>query len=183
MVHSRTDSQSRIGRVVFRRSSRRPARALAIALVAGGLTTIAWADGNQTFGLGGVATDSAITVALHNELLSFEDRVRYQRRIEEVYWRHRIWPAENSAPKPALDEVLSDAVIRERVATYLQKSAALEAFWQRPLTGEQLQAELNRMVRQTKKPELLRELFTALENDPVLAAECLARCLGGSPPR
>ena len=24
--------------------------------------------------------------------LFFEDRVAYQRAIEEVYWRHRIWP-------------------------------------------------------------------------------------------
>ena len=24
--------------------------------------------------------------------LSFADRVAYQRAIEEVYWRHRIWP-------------------------------------------------------------------------------------------
>jgi len=27
--------------------------------------------------------------------LTFTDRVAYQRAIEEVYWRHRIWPKEN----------------------------------------------------------------------------------------
>ena len=32
--------------------------------------------------------------------LTFEERVSYQRAIEEVYWRHRIWPKENSRPKP-----------------------------------------------------------------------------------
>ena len=101
------------------RLSTSTARALAIALVAVGFTTIS-------------ATALAPTVALDDELLSFEDRVRYQYAIEEVYWRHRIWPAANPGPKPALDEVLSDAQIRERVATYLQKSAALEVFWQRP---------------------------------------------------
>ena len=31
--------------------------------------------------------------------LSFADRVTYQRAIEEVYWRHRIWPAERTEAK------------------------------------------------------------------------------------
>src|SRR6266568_4027586 len=29
----------------------------------------------------------------HRRQLSFAERVSYQRAIEEVYWRHRIWPA------------------------------------------------------------------------------------------
>ena len=40
-------------------------------------------------------------------MLTFAERVAYQRAIEEVYWRHRIWPKENSKPKPSLDEVMS----------------------------------------------------------------------------
>jgi hypothetical protein len=31
--------------------------------------------------------------------LSFAERVSYQRAIEDVYWRHRIWPKENPDPK------------------------------------------------------------------------------------
>src|SRR5260370_38959167 len=38
--------------------------------------------------------------------LSFGDRVTYQRAIEEVYWRHRIWPAENPKSKPTLDDII-----------------------------------------------------------------------------
>jgi hypothetical protein len=30
--------------------------------------------------------------------LTFAERVAYQRAIEEVYWRHRIWPKENLIP-------------------------------------------------------------------------------------
>ena len=37
--------------------------------------------------------------------LSFAERVAYQRAIEEVYWRHRIWPKENGA-KPPLEAVM-----------------------------------------------------------------------------
>ena len=31
---------------------------------------------------------------------SFAERVVFQRAIEDVYWRHRIWPKENPDPKP-----------------------------------------------------------------------------------
>ena len=36
---------------------------------------------------------------------SFVERVAFQRAIEDVYWRHRIWPKENPDPKPELDTV------------------------------------------------------------------------------
>src|SRR6267378_3118723 len=41
-----------------------------------------------------------------NRTLTFAERVSYQRAIEEVYWRHRIWPKERPDPKPSLDEVM-----------------------------------------------------------------------------
>ncbi len=106
---------------------------------------------------------------------SFEDRVAAQRAIEEVYWRHRIWPAQNPSPKPPLSAVLSDEAIRAKVEDSLKRSTALEEFWHRPVTGEQLQAELDRMARTTCDPAMLRELHEALGNDPDLIAEALAR--------
>ena len=39
----------------------------------------------------------------------FAERVSYQRAIEDVYWRHRIWPKERPDPKPSLDAVMSQA--------------------------------------------------------------------------
>jgi hypothetical protein len=107
--------------------------------------------------------------------LTFAERVAYQRAIEEVYWRHRIWPKERPDPKPSLDAVISQAQLEKKVADYLSKSQALEDYWQRPITAEQLQAEMDRMAKQSKQPEVLRELFEALGNDPFLIAECLAR--------
>jgi len=107
--------------------------------------------------------------------LTFKERVAYQRAIEEVYWRHRIWPKERPDPKPSLDAVISKARLEEKVADYLRKSQALEDYWQRSITAEQLQAEIDRMASHTKQPEVLRELFQALGNDPFVIAECLAR--------
>src|SRR6476659_3550018 len=110
--------------------------------------------------------------------LTFADRVAYQRAIEEVYWRHRIWPrnrGERPGPKPSLDAVMSQAQIESKVQDYLRNSQALQAYWQRPITAEQLQAEMDRMAHHTKRPQVLREIFHALGDDPAVIAECLAR--------
>jgi N-acetylneuraminic acid mutarotase len=107
--------------------------------------------------------------------LSFEERVSYQRAIEDVYWRHRIWPKDRPDPKPSLDAVMSQAQLEKKVTDYLRKSQALESYWQRPITAEQLQAEMDRMAQHTRQPEVLQELFEALGNDPFAIAECLAR--------
>src|SRR5437660_186372 len=107
--------------------------------------------------------------------LTFQERVAYQRAIEDIYWRHRIWPTERPDPKPTLDTVMSQAQLEKKVADYLRKSQALEDYWQRPITADQLQAEMDRMAQHTKQPEVLRDLFDALGNDPFVIAECLAR--------
>src|SRR2546429_1076805 len=107
--------------------------------------------------------------------LTFAQRVAYQRAIEDVYWRHRIWPKERPDPKPSLDAVMSQAQLEKKVADYVRKSQALADYWQRPITADQLQAEMDRMAQHTKQPEVLRELFNALGNDPFVIAECLAR--------
>jgi hypothetical protein len=116
-------------------------------------------------------------VNLSHRTLTFAERVAYQRTIEDVYWRHRIWPKENRNPKPPLDAVMSQARVQAKVTDYLRKSQALEDYWQRPITAEQLQAEMDRMAKHTKKPEVLRELFESLGNDPFVIAECLVRPL------
>ena len=82
--------------------------------------------------------------------LTFAERVAYQRAIEEVYWRHRIWPKQRPDPKPPLDAVMSQAQLQKKVEDYLRKSQALEDYWQRPLSAEQLQAEMDRMAQQTQ---------------------------------
>jgi N-acetylneuraminic acid mutarotase len=108
-------------------------------------------------------------------MLTLADRVAYQRAIEEVYWRHRIWPKERPDPKPSLDEVMPPEQLEKKVEDYLRNSQALEDYWKEPLSAEQLQAEMERMAQHTKQPEVLRELFEALGNDPYVIAECLAR--------
>jgi len=121
------------------------------------------------------AYDVTAKVASQPRAFSFAERVAYQRVIEDVYWRHRIWPKENPDPKPSLDAVMSHGELENKIAGYLRDSLALEDYWQKPITAEQLQAEMDRMARDTKQSEVLRELFEALGNDPAVIVECLAR--------
>lgn len=128
--------------------------------------------------LGGVMFVSCL-MGLHTlsaqRPLSFEDRIKAQEAIERVYYNHRIWPKENPQPKPPFEEMVPRVVIEERVRTYLDESAALEVFWNRPVTNSQLQAEIDRMGRQTRDAAVLKELFNVLGDDPYRIAECLGR--------
>jgi hypothetical protein len=51
------------------------------------------------------AYDTTGNTSSQPRAFSFAERVAYQRAIEDVYWRHRIWPKENPDPKPSLDGV------------------------------------------------------------------------------
>ena len=72
---------------------------------------------------------------LSERTLTFAERVAYQRAIEEVYWRHRIWPKERPDPKPSLDSVMPQAQLEKKVEDYLRNSQALEDQRQGPLTA------------------------------------------------
>jgi hypothetical protein len=86
---------------------------------------------NTAFGVNGhesAASVSAPTIR-KDRTLTFTDRVAYQRAIEDVYWRHRIWPKANAAPKPPLVKLISQAQIEKKVEDYLRNSQALEDYW------------------------------------------------------
>ena len=109
--------------------------------------------------------------------ITLEKRVAAQKAIERVYYEHRIWPKENPGPKPPFEEMVPEEVLLRKVEMYLLQSAALDHFWQAPLTGEQLQNELNRMTASSKDPQAVEELFDSLDHDAFLIAECLARSI------
>jgi hypothetical protein len=99
--------------------------------------------------------------------LTLEDRVAAQRAIERVLAGRRLWPEVNPGAKRPPE--VSDEAIRRKVEHDLRASSAI--------TAAQLQAEMNRMARNTQDPAMLQELFAALGNDPFLIAETLARPL------
>jgi hypothetical protein len=128
------------------------------------------------FALSAICTLASLSVASARPgSLSFEERVAYQRRIEEVYWRHRTATQAQGQESVPFEEAMPEASIREKVDDTLRKSAALDRYWKRPVTAAQLKAEVARMAAHTQQPGVLRELFAALDNNPTAIAECLAR--------
>lgn len=101
--------------------------------------------------------------------LSFDQRVEAQRAIERVYYSHQL-----SAAIP-FQEAVPRELLERKVRTYLRQSAALDKFWHAPLTAATLREEAERMGRDSRMPERLRELYRALDDDPVLILECLVR--------
>ncbi len=97
------------------------------------------------------------------------------RIVAALELEHLNWPAENPGPKPTLEEYLSEETLAMRAEEPLRMSGALEALYFDPITPDQLQAELKREAEATKMPERLRELWSALGNDPALIAEVVAR--------
>jgi len=107
--------------------------------------------------------------------LTFAERVAYQYAIEEVYWQHRIWPEDNPEAKPPLNAAISPAEVEKKVSDYLRKSQLVTEERGSPITATELQAEMDRMANHARRPDVLRELFASLGNDPFVIAECLAR--------
>ncbi|MGQ9898583.1 MAG: Kelch repeat-containing protein, partial [Acidobacteriota bacterium] len=105
--------------------------------------------------------------------MTLDERVRCRRAIEHVYWKRRRWEA--STPKPSFDSLFSQQQLRALVEDELRQQHALDLLWRHAPTPAELHAEVSRMIRHSKQPEVLRELFAALGHDPIAIAECLAR--------
>src|SRR5262249_4928738 len=101
--------------------------------------------------------------------LSFEQRVRAQEAIERVYYAHQTGTTQS------FEEAVPRSLLERQVRTYLEQSVALETFWRSPVTADSLRAELERIARNTRFPDRLREIYAALGNDSFLIQECFAR--------
>jgi hypothetical protein len=104
--------------------------------------------------------------------LSFEERVAYERRVQAVYFRYRTGSARTDR---TFDQVLPRSVSEARIDEILRRSAALETIFDTRITPEMLQDEVRRMSRETRRPDRLRELYAALDDDPYIVAEAIAR--------
>ncbi len=99
--------------------------------------------------------------------LTLDERVRSQKAIEQVYWSHRSGGGDSS-----FEQAVPETAVARKAEDAVLKTSALRRFWGVEITPEQLQAELDRMAAHSKSPARLRELFAALGDDPLMAAEC-----------
>src|SRR5262245_16426712 len=117
-----------------------------------------------------LAIATVITVAPANAsdgALSFEQRVQAREAVERVYYAHQIdatEPVERAVPRSLLESKVRGALAQEA-------HPALR------VTDEMLESERARIVRDSRMPDRLQELFAALDHDPVLIREVLIRPL------
>jgi N-acetylneuraminic acid mutarotase len=104
-------------------------------------------------------------------------RVASRLAIEQVRHRHRLWPESNPKAKAPLPVESLLPKIAAAIDDDDRKVAALVRVFGIALTAADLQAELDRMARDTRDPERLQEMWTALANDPARIADALARPL------
>ena len=108
-------------------------------------------------------------VAAASGPLTFDQRVEAQAAIDRIRHEHVI------GSKRPFEEVHTRAALEAKVLDSLRLSVALDVVWKTPLTVEALERELDRMVRDTRSPERLHEIFDALNNDRHLILECFVR--------
>src|SRR5262244_1305699 len=99
-----------------------------------------------------LAISQASLFCQQGQTLDLAQRVERQRAVEEVYWRHRIWPNQNPNAKPPLDEVISPEQLQAKAEDSARLSNALEKIWHAPISGQQLLAEVVRIAENTKQP-------------------------------
>lgn len=101
--------------------------------------------------------------------------VACQIQLEEVRWRHRVWPDSNPDLKPDRADILPDEVIRRRVEERQRREEVLQHNHGLVIDAPMLDAELHRMIAKSRMPKRLEELFEALGHDSERINECLVR--------
>src|SRR5262249_25547694 len=86
-------------------------------LLFAGITCLVWiAMPSATSGK--PAPSRTMAPAHARRTLTFAERLGYQYAIEEIYWRHRIWPGDNPGLKPPLGALISREQIEKKVTDY-----------------------------------------------------------------
>jgi hypothetical protein len=126
----------------------------------------------RTIPLGGLLFLGSLSISISQPRdLAFEERVRAQEAVERVYYQHLL------GADRRFEEAAPRGLLEKKVRSYLKETEALSTYWGKAVTGDMLRGEMERMVRESRMPATLRELFAALDDDPFLVQECLVRPL------
>ena len=104
-----------------------------------------------------------------------DNLVQCQSAIKELEWSHSLWPKENKKPKPFFIEVYDKTQVRESVMKNLKMQAITLQVFNKKITAEMLQQDLNRMAHNTKDSKKLKQIFKLLDNNPKTIVECVSR--------
>src|SRR6476661_7498700 len=90
-----------------------------------------------------------VSTGICEQSLTLTDRIQAQEKIERVYYNHRIWPESNPDNKLQFELMVPRDLIEQKVISSMKKSDELK------ISPEMLQAELNRIAKTTRDPEML----------------------------
>ncbi|ANM31051.1 hypothetical protein ABI59_17920 [Acidobacteria bacterium Mor1] len=113
------------------------------------------------------ATDDRVA-ATDDRVVTLDDRVAAQQAIDQVYRRFTVGAA-------AIDPAHAEQRARRRVLEDLRLSLVVADQWGAAVTDAALQAELERIARDTRMPARLDAVYGALHRDPVMVREVFAR--------
>ncbi len=91
----------------------------------------------------------------------FSAMVADRTAVEKIYYNHRL------GAKPAFEEVLPPAMVKQLVNRDLKKESTLKKVCGVEITDRDIETESDRINNSTRAPDVLAELKAALGNDPV----------------
>lgn len=107
--------------------------------------------------------------------LSRFERAKCMGDVEEVFYDARLWPRKNSTAKPLFSAIVSDATLLERADDVLRMGDAMTKMAGQSLSVADFQQELDRIVAESQDRVLLDKIFSILDYNAYLIAECLIR--------
>ncbi len=102
-------------------------------------------------------------------VVSHAQRVAARTAVERVYFGHQEGEGRTFL------EAVPPALVERKVRDDLALSAALREVWGRPITAAMLETEWQRIAARTRFPGRLREIYAALDDDPLIIQECFVR--------
>lgn len=98
-----------------------------------------------------------------------------QLKIQKLQWSHTIWPEQNETPKPLFSDRVHLKTIKQNINDILVREQFLSEYHSTIISSEMLQKELDRIVRDSKNPNRLKQYFKLFDYDANSIVECLVR--------
>lgn len=95
--------------------------------------------------------------------------------LKKLEWNNTLWPKKNKISKPEFEQVFNEVKFRNDVLKTLKMEKILFELSNVKLDSFMLENEIFRIVKNTRAPEKLTEIFQTLDNQPFKIVECLIR--------
>ncbi len=109
-----------------------------------------------------------------NETSYVDSLVDCQTQLKKLQWQNTMWPKQNGK-KPHFDEVFDEQELHHQTLLSLKKQHVLADVFGIEINSVLMQADIDRMSRNTKDADALKQIYQTLDNHPETVALCLSR--------